>query len=218
MIYLLISSIVLVVILFIIYVRKNIKFSEEIVPSLTIDKDNITICKEMLKILKNNHTNVEYNKDKNSKLSYYNHKQDIIILKADNSGSSRIIQIAHECIHTTQQIEYLNANRFFSNLQILYFFISLMFIIKKVEFEMLIIAIQLLILIGTLFVKVVIEGDASYRSINLASEYLKNNKEAEIYIEEVSKLIYNTMSIYYMNFFVQGMTMVIINSIITLIV
>ena len=35
---------------------------------------------------------------------------------------------------------------------------------------MLLLAIQLIILLGTMFVKVVIEGDASYRSINLASE------------------------------------------------
>jgi hypothetical protein len=172
----------------------------------------------MLDIIKNNHTVVEYNKDEKSNLSYYNHKKDVIILKNNNSNSSRIVQIAHECIHTIQKKEFLNANKFFSNLQMMIFIISFIYIINYEEKELLLVSIQLVILIGTMFAKVVIEGDASYRSIGLAKKYLETNKiKEERYIESISNLIYNSMPIYYINFFVQGMTMIIINIIVALI-
>ena len=103
-------------------------------------------------------------------------------------------------------------------MKILYFLISLIAIINKEEIELLLIAIQLLILLGTIFVKVVIEGDASYRSVDLAKEYLETiGKESNTYIKATSNLIYNTMPIYYLNFFTQGMTMVIINTVVALI-
>ncbi|MBE5812203.1 MAG: hypothetical protein E7314_00930 [Clostridiales bacterium] len=219
MIYLLISTIILTVILFIIYVKGKTKISEEFIPKLNISSDNISICKEMLKIIGNNHTAVENNRDEKSNLSYYNHKKDVIILKVDSSGSSRITQIAHECIHTIQKKTFLKANNLFSNLQIIYFLISLIYIICNEEYELLLLAIELLILVGVVFVKVVIEGDASYRSVNLAKQYLQdkiNEKEIEIYIKETSKLIYELMPVYYFNFFSQGIAMIIINIIIAL--
>ena len=206
--------------LFIIYVKGKTNLKEESIPSLDIEEDNIMICKEMLKIIENNHTQVEKNKDEKTELSYYNHSKDIIILKANNKGSSRILQIAHECIHTTQKKEYLMANKFFSNLQIIYFLFALIYVVNNEVNELLIISFQLLILLGTLFVKTVIEGDACYRSIVLANEYLKeklNNEKRKKYIDETSKMIYNLVSVYYFNFFSQGITMIIINTIISLI-
>lgn len=212
--YLLISSIILIIILFVVYIGKNAKLSEESVPSLNIELDNISICKEMLKIVKNYHTRVEYNKDENSNLSYYNHSKDVIILKKSNCGSFRITQIAHECIHTLQNIKYLKANKFFSNLQLIYFVIALICIIMKRGNEFTLISVQLLVMLGTLFAKVVIEGDATYRSVDLAEIFLTNNvseEEARKYIAEMRKLVYNLMPIYYMNFLIQGMSMIVIN-------
>ena len=80
--------------------------------------------------------------------------------------------------------------------------------------------IQLLILLGTLFVKVVIEGDASYRSVSLAEKYLKTkieNQEAEEYALQCGQIIYDTMAIYYINFLLQGMFMIITNIILAFI-
>lgn len=220
MIHILITTLILCVTLFIIYTKDNLKLSENNLSELTINLDNKTICQEMLRILNNKHTKVEYNKDINSKLSYYNHKKDVIILKVDNKMSSRIVQIAHECIHTTQKRKYLEANKVFSNLQIMYFLISLLYIINNEMYETLLITIQLIVLLGTIFAKVVIEGDASYRSINLAKEYLKNKideKEVEIFINQTSKLIYELVPVYYFNFFSQGIIMIIINIVVALI-
>ena len=87
--------------------------------------------------------------------------------------------------------------------------------------KLLLISIQLLILLGTLFVKVVIESDATYRSVKLAELYLENkinNETKEQYISESSKLVHKLMPVYYFNFFLQGMTMIMINMIIALIV
>ena len=81
--------------------------------------------------------------------------------------------------------------------------------------------IQLLILLGTLFVKVVIEGDASYRSASLAEKYLKtkiDSKEAEQYALDCGQVIYDTMAMYYINYLIQGMVMIIINIILAIIV
>lgn len=220
MIYLLIICITLFAVLFKLYIGKNMKISEKDLIQIKVIEDNISVCKEMLHLLKNNHTNVEYNKDEKSNLSYYNHTKDVIILKNDNKSGSRITQIAHECIHTTQEKSYLKANKFFSNLQMLYFIIALISMFYIETTELLLISIQLLILLGTLFVKVVIEGDASYRSVKLAEEYLEskiNKEEKEQYIKESSKLVYKLMPVYYFNFFSQGMTMIILNLIISLI-
>ena len=220
MICLLISCIVLTMILFYVYVWKNIKVSEKDLVNLQILTDNISICRDMLNIIGNNHTKIEYNKDEKSNLSYYNNAKDVIILKANNSESSRFVHIAHECIHTIQNKEFLRANKFFSNLQIIYFLISLICIINSKQNQLLLIAIQLVILLGTLFVKVVIEGDASYRSIDLAETYLMTKitkQELESYIKEIRRIIYNLMPVYYINFFSQGMLMIIINIIVTLI-
>lgn len=220
MIYILITGIILTTVLFLVYVREKLKLSEENIPSLNIDLDNITICRQMLKIIKNNHTEVEYNKDKKSNLSYYNHKKDVIILKSKADGSSRIIQIAHECIHTTQPKSFLVSNKVFSNLQLLFFLISLIYIINNESNELLTITTQLLILLGTMFVKTVIEGDASYRSVVLAKKYLQDKvsqEELEVYIDTTSKLIFDLIPVYYFNFFSQGMIMIIINIIISLI-
>jgi len=218
MIYLLVSCMLLTTILFLIYVYKNKELIKKPIPRLNIEKENITICEEMLKIIKNSHTKVEYNKDKKSNLNYYNHTKDVIILKSNKSDDTRIVQIAHECIHTTQAKQYLDANKHFSNLQLIYFLISLIVIICKEENELELVAIQLIMLLGTIFVKVVIEGDASYRSVDLAKRYLEViGKESNEYIETIKELIYNTMPIYYLNFFSQGMAMIIINTIVALI-
>jgi len=220
MIYLLISCIVLSVVVFVVYIKQNTKISEELIPSLNIEKDNITICKEMLKLLGNSHTKVEYNKDEKSNLSYYNHGKDVIILKTNNVGSSRIVQIAHECIHTMQEKKFLIANKSFSNLQLIYFLISLITVINIEKIELLLISIQLVILVGTIFAKVVIEGDASYRSIDLVKKYLEEKVEKhqlKLYIDKSSELIYNLMPVYYFNFLSQGMTMVVINILVGLI-
>ena len=208
------------VVLFVLYVGKNINMPKELLYEVNISDNNISICEEMLKIIKNGHTKVEYNKDEKSNLSYYNHIKDAIILKVNNSGSSRIVQIAHECIHTIQNKRFLKANKFFPDLQIIYFLISLIYISLNRANPLLLVSVQILILLGTLFVKVVIEGDASYRSIELAKKYLAGKvkkEEVELYITEAGGYIYELMPIYYINFFAQGMTMVMVNIVVALI-
>lgn len=220
MIYSLCACVFLTIVLFAIYIGKKNKLSEELVPNINIQSDNVSICKDMLKIIGNNHTEVAYNKDKNSNLSYYNHSKDVIILKNNSLDSSRITQIAHECIHTIQESKYLKANKFFSDLQLIMFVAFFIFIITTKINEMVLVMFQLLILIGTLFAKVVIEGDATYRSIDLAEKYLisrVDKKEVMNYVCEMRRLIYKLMPIYYMNFYIQGMTMIIINIVIALI-
>lgn len=214
MIYILLCTITLLIVIYMIYFDKTMKDFINMSFELEDKSKNADICKKMLNIIGNNHTNVEYNKDEKTNLSYYNHAKDTIVLKNKNDGGTRFIHIAHECIHTTQKKKFLIANKTFSNLQIIYFLISLIYICYSSGAEMTIITIQILLLIGTLFVKVVIEGDASYRSVDLAEEYLLtmfDKEKVENYISKIKPFIYNLMPIYYYNFLLQGIIMVIIN-------
>lgn len=219
MMILLVLTILLFFVISYIYFNKNMNdISKKILLKGKLD-DNIRICKEMLKMLGNEHTKVEYNNDENSNLSYYNHTKDIVVMKR-REDDARVINIAHECIHTIQNRKYLNANKFFSNLQLGYFFTLFIYSILYEKFEIELIFIQLLILLGTFFAKVVIEGDASYRSIGLAEKFLNTKIERDVteeYISNCKKIIYESMAIYYLNFFSQGMLMLIINMIIMLI-
>lgn len=221
MIYILLCTITLLIVIYMIYFDKTMKDFINLSFEVEDSSKNADICKKMLDMIGNNHTNVEYNKDEKTNLSYYNHSKDTIVLKSKNDGGTRFIHIAHECIHTTQKKKFLIANKAFSNLQIIYFLISLIYIGYNGGAEMPIIAIQILLLIGTLFVKVVIEGDASYRSVDLAEEYLLtmfDKEKVKNYISKIRPFIYNLMPIYYYNFLSQGLIMVIVNLIIVIVI
>jgi len=220
MIYLFVATLSMVVIIISVYMKKinynEIKYDEELSPIIEKLDDNIEIKKQILKKLNNNHTKVESNKDEKSTLSFYNHQKDVIVMQmCEKSEFSRIINIAHECIHTTQKKSYLIMNKLFSDIQILYFvFLAIFFFYtnnEQLKFNLLI--IQIFVLFITLFAKIVIESDACYRSVALAEEYLEDKigaKNARKYRKKLEKIIYGAIPMYYINFLIQGAFMAII--------
>ena len=224
MIYLFIATLVMTAIIVSVYMKKinynEIKYDEELAPIIEKLDDNIKVTEEILKKLNNNHTKVIKNSDEKSKLSYYNHEKDTIVMQqCEKKEYARIVNIAHECVHTTQKRSYLVMNKLFSNIQILYFlFLAIYFFYTDNEQLKLILAmVQIFILFITLFAKIVIESDACYRSVMLATDYLEEKiglEKAKKYREKVEKNIYDMIPMYYINFLTQGVFMAIVVQII----
>jgi len=220
MVYLFIVTLIMTAIILVVYMKKinydNIKFDEEFSPIIENLNDNEEVTNEILKKLNNNHTKVTKNLDEKSTLSYYDHKKDIIVIQqGDKKVHTRIVNIAHECIHTTQPKKYLIMNKLFSNIQIVYFlFLAIFFFYtNNQELKLTLATLQVFILFITLFVKMVIESDACYRSVPVAVEYLEEKigvEKSKKYKNKVENLIYGTIPMYYINFLIQGVFMAVI--------
>jgi len=220
MIYLFIATIVMITVILGVYMKKikydEIKYDKELSPIIQKLGDNIEITEEILKKLNNNHTKVINNLDEKSKLSYYNHSKDTIVMqKSEKQEYARIVNVAHECVHTTQKKSYLIMNKLFSNIQILYFlFLAIFFFYTDNEkLKFILAVIQVFILFITLFAKIVIESDACYRSVVVSADYLEEKiglEQSKKYRKKIEEKIYNMIPMYYINFLMQGAFMAII--------
>lgn len=226
MIYLFIATLVMIVIILSVYMKKinysEIKYDDEFSAIIGKLEDNVQITKEILKKINNNHTKVVYNPDEKSKLSYYDHAKDTIVMqKSENKEYMRIINIAHECVHTTQKKSYLIMNKLFSNIQILYFIFLVIFFFytENQELKQILCMIQIFVLFITLFAKIVIESEACYRSAILATDYLEDKigiEKAKNYKKKIEDKLYDVIPVYYINFLIQGGVMALIVQIIAM--
>ena len=226
MIYLL-STIFILIILYVVYKEKidetEISFDEELSPVIAKLPENKIVCEEILKQV-NSKVEVEYNPYEEAKGSFYNHRNNKIVVRRnkDLGDISRIVHIAHECVHTTQKKEFLNMNFIFSNIQMLYFLILIILRFLNISSDILetLLFIQILLVLATFFVKVVIESDACYRSLGVAEEYLKDKIEEnklKKYILKLNDNVIKTIPLYYYSMLSQGVIMVIVTKIIYLI-
>lgn len=226
MIYLL-STIFVLIFLYSVYKEKvnesEMSFDEELSPIIAELPDNKTICEEILKQV-NSKVEVEYNPYEEAKGSFYNHRKNKIVVRKnkDLGDISRIVHIAHECVHTTQKRIFLNMNYIFSNIQLLYFLILIalrFFNISSNIIEQLLF-VQILIVLSTFFVKAVIESDACYRSVRVAEEYLKDviePKQLQRYASRLNENIIKTVPLYFYSILSQGLMMAIIVRVVYLI-
>ena len=83
--------------------------------------DNIEICKDYLKMLKNDKVKIE--EDKNATNSLYIAISNKILIADLKESYTRIQTIAHECLHSIQDRKLLLFNFFYSNIYIIYFLI-----------------------------------------------------------------------------------------------
>jgi len=227
MIYIFIFTVAMLVILTGVYAKKvkydDIKYDSELSPLVGKLGSNVEITEEILKKLGNNHTKVISNPDEKSTISYYNHKKDEIVMQSSSKNEyMRVVNAAHECVHTTQKKSYLVMNKVFSNIQILYFLFLMIyfFYIESAELKLILSVIQILVLLITLFAKIVIESDACYRSVNVAEEYLADKfgiEKSKKYKTKIEANLYDIIPMYYINFLMQGGIMVILVQIIAMI-
>ena len=143
--------------------------------------DNKEICKEILKKIENEKTQIEENIESDSTL--YIALQDKIYLGNMHGSFTRIQTIAHECLHSIQNRKVLTFNFIFSNIYILYFIItSILIIIKKLPNELVFSNILLIISMLYYAIRIFLENDAMIKAEYLAKEYLQekqisNNEE-----------------------------------------
>ena len=137
--------------------------------------DNIEICKDYLKMLKNDKVKIE--EDKNATNSLYIAISNKILIADLKESYTRIQTIAHECLHSIQDRKLLLFNFFYSNIYIIYFLmIVILGILKFLPNKMIFLII--LIIGGYIyyFIRSYLENDAMIKARFLAKEYMEQKK------------------------------------------
>lgn len=157
--------------------------------------DNVKVTKEILDILGNNTTKVE--QDKDIKNSYYVYLKDTIYLadnEKNNEGVARICLISHECKHSIQSKLLQKLNFVLSNIELIYFIISIILMIifnsKIVLFSYIAIAVL------SIIPRTILEIDAVLSSANIANKYLtgklsdlETNKLVSVYKKSTTSML-----------------------------
>lgn len=153
--------------------------------------NNIEICKEILKKLKN--TNVKIEEDNNSKTSLYIAISNKIIIANIRDTFTRIQTIAHECLHSVQNRQILMFNFIYSNIFILYFILSIFLILFNVGPSVIYIQIFAILTIIYCIVRCYLENEAMSRAMYVAKEYMKEQAEInkDITNEDINILLEN---------------------------
>ena len=206
--------IVLLIIVIILYLilryifEVNLKKIKEIGENKELDEltkkypENIEICKNYLKKLNNENVKIEEDKDSNTTL--YLVMSDKIFIANLKDSYTRIQTIAHECLHSIQSKKLLWSNFIFSNIYLIYFFITcILGIFKVIPNKMLFLSI--LIILGLIYyaIRTYLEMDAMIKARFLAKEYMEDIKISSE--EEIDKIIskyeeLNILGIKYINF------------------
>jgi len=137
---------------------------------------------------------------------------------------ARIQTIAHECLHSCQDRTMLLFNFFFSNINMIYFFvISILTVLKVINNQMIQIAVLMLFTLIQFAVRSFLEIDAMTRSRFLAKEYMEKkklctDKEKEQLLKEYEKI--NKLGIPFIvdNLLTNGLTRVLIYTVIAVII
>ena len=178
----LIIAIVLIIVLIILKFILKINFKE--LKKLEINKklenitdkfpENISICKKILRKLKNENVLVEENKDYKTSL-YIVISNKIIISNLKNSYS-RIQTIVHECIHSIQNKNLLVFNFVFSNIYLIYLVLSIICTIFGL-FKNSLLQIIILLMLSFIYymIRSYLETDAMIRAEYRTKEYIKEN-------------------------------------------
>ena len=147
---------------------------------------NEEICKTILKEI--NNTEIKIEESKNSEATIYLALQNKIIIGDTHKSFTRIQTMAHECLHSIQNRRMLIFNFVFSNIYLLFYFVSIVFLVlKKVTDKMLLANIFLILSFIYYVVKIYLENDAMIRAEYLAKEYMEEQKISTQ--EEIEKMV-----------------------------
>lgn len=150
--------------------------------------ENIDICKDILKKLRNNKVKIEEQENTNC---FYFIATDKNILNKDKKYFTRVQTIAHECIHSTQNKKILWFNYIFANLlNIFWLIITILTITGVITQYALFSAIILICIIVFYVIRSYLEIEAMTKAKYIAKEYLEENqvKETDEIVEEYEKL------------------------------
>lgn len=148
--------------------------------------NNIDICKEYLKKLKNEKVKIQ--EDANSDATVYIATSDKICIGNMRNSYARIQTIAHECLHSIQNRKLLLFNFIFSNIYLLYFAVILICtLFGKLPYEMTFLAVLCILGLVYYTVRIYLENDAMIKARFLAKEYME---EKEISTrEEIERMV-----------------------------
>lgn len=190
-------STILLIILSIVF-KINLKKIKEIGMDEQLNKlsekypSNIEICKEILRMLKNE--NVKIEEDKEAKTTFYMAITNKIFIADTKNSYTRIQTMAHECLHSIQDRRILIFNFIFSNIYISYFLIILILtILKIINNSLLHLNIFLLLSMNYYMVRAFLENAAMIKAKYLVEEYIKiknisNFEEKQKLVEAFEKL------------------------------
>lgn len=170
----------------------NLKKIKEMAVNEELDKigdkypENIDMCKEYLKMLKNEDVEIEENKD--SEASLYIAITNKTSIANVRKTYTRIQTIAHECLHSIQDRKLLMFNFIFSNIYIAYFIIiCALEIFNILPNSMIFLTILILFGFTQYIVRAYLENDAMIKARYLAKEYMNNKKISDG--QEVEKIV-----------------------------
>lgn len=175
-------SVLIILVISYIFIRSifniNMKQLKEIGTDEKLDKivekypENIDVCKEYLKKLKNDNVKVEENKNSNTTL--YLILNNKILISDLKQSYTRIQTIAHECLHSIQDKKILWSNFIFSNIYLIYFIIIVILgIFQILKHKMLFLSISILLGMIYYVIRVYLENDAMIKARYLAKEYME---------------------------------------------
>ena len=148
--------------------------------------NNTELCKEYLKMLKNETVEIEESKD--GEASLYIAITNKLLIANIQKTYTRIQTIAHECLHSIQDRKLLLFNFYFSNIYLIYFIaICALAIFKVLPYKMLFLSIFLFLAFIYYMVRLYLENDAMIKARYLAKEYMENKKISTP--EEIEKIV-----------------------------
>jgi len=221
-----IISVILIITNYIIF-QINLKKIKEIGMEEDLNKlaekypNNIEICKQILKKLKNE--NVKIEEDKNVETTLYIALTNKIFIADTKNSYTRIQTMAHECLHSVQDRKILMFNFIFSNIYMIYFMaIIILTIFKVATNSLLCLNIFLLLSLTYYMVRIFLENDAMINAKYLAKEYMEEQNISTK--EEIGQIVdgftrLNNVGIKAVNYqlFLEILLKVIIFSIVALI-
>lgn len=150
--------------------------------------ENIDICKDILKKLRNEKVKIEEQENTNC---FYFIATDKIILNKGKNYFTRIQTIAHECIHSIQDKKILWFNYIFANLLNIFWLITIVLTIAGVITQYALFSAIILICIIIFYaIRSYLEIEAMAKAKYIAKEYLeeKQVKETAEIVKEYEKL------------------------------
>lgn len=151
------------------------------------------ICKEILELIDNKDVKLEVNSGEKSSLYVFlnntiyisgNEKKSKDKEKAE---SSKLLVMAHECRHSTQDKVFQMLNFALSNLEIV-LFVALL--VMKVIFKLnlkYVAFLYFLIVSCSIFIRLFLELDAVINSVKIVTKYLFRNNVDKVEIEKLQK-------------------------------
>lgn len=175
---------------------KNIKLIRQIGKNSQLNEitnalpENEEVCKQILKMLKNENVNIKVGND-NSQTSLYVVATDSIFIANIKNTFTRVQTIAHECIHSVQDKRLLWFNFIFSNVYLFYFaLITIIALFNRLPVTNVFAIVLIMMSMLLYFVRSYLETDAMTKARFLAKEYMETKSDI-ISQEKINAVVEN---------------------------